>query len=697
MINHHQQLLQEVTARAESAGILQAEAFFDVTTEWLVEIGVFSEAHYSQHRQTGVQIDGYGGNLADEDDAIKLILLDYSPTSEGVETLTATDLNAVLKRASNFISKSLKREFIETLEESTDAYKIARTIFENLSKIRKIQLFLITNRALSNRVKEIKLTDVGDIPLTITVWDMRRFSELYEQGSEREPLTVDFEELGYEVNALPANYPGSKFASYLSVLPGEALADIYDDYGTRLLEQNVRVFLQARGKVNKGIQGTILDEPEMFFAYNNGITATAEEIVFKENEGQLFIQKILNLQIVNGGQTAASIYRMSKYSKKFWKKGQEPSLKKVYVQMKISVVPPEKALAVVPKISRYSNSQNKVSDADFFSNHPYHVEIENIAKKVLASTREGTVSSTKWFYERMRGQYNNEKAKFTGAQQKEFAAKNPRNQMFTKTDLAKFLLVWEGKPEVAALGAAKSFNKFAVMIGERWDQNNAFVNEHYFKECVAKGIIFRQTEKIVSAQRWYEGGGDRAPIVIHTLGKLAADMKAMKMTVDFMGIWNRQDLSPQERDAITLVAEIVKDAVRNPPGEGMLSTEWAKRADCTKAIAGIEISYPAQFLKALISMEDHRADTARAKAEQKNLNGWDAQALVISQRPKFWVKVREWAIAREYLNPKERDLLEVASNNPLPTEKQALAIMEIYQRLAERNCPQKLDTSTSLK
>jgi len=686
---YQQQLAQDVMAKAEAQGMLQAEAFFDVVTELLVDCGELSEAHYAQHLQTGVQIDGYGGLPNDEDGTMKLILVDYDAHSEQMPTLTTTDARSVLKRGENFLQKALTPSYVSALEESTEVYRLARLVNDQWKNILKIRFILITNKVLSARFDPSGIslgTARQDTPLLLSVWDLRRLAEVASQSMEREPLTVDFREMGYDVSALPANVAGSDFPSYLAVLPGMALADIYDKYGTRLLEQNVRVFLQARGKVNRGIQDTILDEPEMFFAYNNGLTATVESLETEPSAEGLRLTLLRNLQIVNGGQTAASIHRMSEYSRKRWDPKWRPDLSRVYVQVKISIVPPAHATDIVPKISRFANSQNKVSDADFFSNHPFHVTIEQFADRLFAPPKQDSLTSTKWFYERMRGQYQNSRSKLFGAQLREYDTKVPRFQVITKTDLAKFLMPWEGKPEIAQLGAAKCFMEFAAMIEARWDADPSFCNEAYFRASVAKAILFRRVERIVSDQSWYEGGGNRAPIVIHTLGKLAADLKRLGRAFSFERVWREQKLSDLTESVLIALTTVVKDCILNPPKEGQLPTEWAKQQACTKRVSDIPFDYPEPFLDETLSLDEYQGDLRDARTDQRLTQSVRAEIFVIQQGQLFWESVRDWAESRGHINQKDKGILNAAINGT-PTERQADYIWKLWQRLQAAGCP----------
>ena len=259
---------------------------------------------------------------------------------------------------------------------------------------------------------------INNIKTVVSIFDIEKIKKLEEGLNINEEMEIDLsEEYKESIPVLSAHMSESPYRSYLAVMSGQLLASIYERWGNRLLEKNVRVFLQAKGSVNKGIRNTIDDDPSMFFAYNNGITATADDIKVEDLPRGRAITQIKNLQIVNGGQTTASIYSAYKNKK---------DVSKVFVQMKLSVVNKEKSEEVVPLISRYANSQNKINAADFSSNHPFHLQIEKLSRGILAPPAENSIKSTKWFYERSRGQYQDMKNKgFTISQKKRFESENP--------------------------------------------------------------------------------------------------------------------------------------------------------------------------------------------------------------------------------------------------------------------------------
>ena len=106
----------------------------------------------------------------------------------------------------------------------------------------------------------------------------------------------------------------------------------------------------------------------------------------------------------------------------------------LYVPMKLTVLNVENDLSeeqveqynsITKTISQCANSQNAVSEADFFSNHPFHVLMEKLSKKVMAPPVNGNPYQTIWFYERSRGKWEQEQMKLTPAQKKKFCEMHP--------------------------------------------------------------------------------------------------------------------------------------------------------------------------------------------------------------------------------------------------------------------------------
>lgn len=677
----HQEFFQDVIGTADADGRYAEDAFFELFCEQLIEAGELETADrapYSSPR--GIRVDGYGGDPVNSDGTLSLIVSDFHQ-SETVATLTASDMDAIFKRLTNFLSRSLDKNFRNGFEETSPAFGLADLIAQRWAGVSKVRLFLISNRVLSTRVDGREAGEFNGIPITYSVWDLGRLHRFVDKGHGREEIFIDLaKEFGGPLPLLPAHLSDAGYEAYLAVIPGRQLAQIYDRWGARLLEQNVRVFLQARGSVNKGIKSTIEQTPQMFFAYNNGITATAERVIVEEKGSGLQLKAIHNLQIVNGGQTTASIHSASCRK--------DVDLSKVFVQMKLSVVKPEEAIEVVPKISEYANSQNRVNAADFFANHPYHVKIEKFSRRIYAPSPDGTFRESKWFYERARGQYQDARALLTPAQKKKFDLEYPKTQVVSKTDLAKFINVWRGHPDIVSKGAQKNFANFASATGKEWAKQPDDFNERYYRHAIAKAIVFRETERIVTEQSWYEGGY-RANVVAYAVAKLVHDTEKTDHVIDLERIWRMQGISEPMRDALTKAAESVHQIITTPPS-GMVSnvTEWAKQQACWSRVAALQIAWPKRFLNELISEGQDIEDKQAAGRDQQVLNGIEAQTVVVQAGGALWRELKSWGMTRRLLSPTEAGILDVAAAIPnrLPSEKQAMIALATLKKMHREGC-----------
>jgi hypothetical protein len=685
----YEELSQEISSTADSQEIFKEEAFFSKISELLMSAGEFDEALYSPfHPERGeMRVDGYCGDprdtlLAGQSDSatLSLIVLDYSqePT---LSSLTNKTMETDFRRLERYLLKSLDLDFRNKLESSDPGFGLADLISTRWEMISRVNLYLLTNKQLSQRIQGKQRTELAGKEIVYNVWDIIRIKNLIESGQERERLFIDFNDLPTgPIPALLASDPRDKRRVFLTALPGEDLARIYDRWGTRLLEANVRVFLQARSNVNKGIKRTLENEPELFFSFNNGITATAESVETRSDGSGLVITGLENLQIVNGGQTTASVY--AAFKKKL-------PLNRVYVQMKLSEVNAEDAQTLVPRISEYANSQNKVSTADFFANHPYHVQIEKLSKRVLAPMKKDSFIQTKWYYERARGSYRDAQAYLSPAEKRKFLADYPKNQTFTKTDLAKYLMVWTDKGYMVNRGAQKNFAEFAKEIAEAWDKNKDRFNEYYFKCLIAKKIIFDATGKIVQSRDWYEAGGYRSQHVVLTIGVLSSSIERMSKSLDFISIWNSQDISEPLKHALEQAADAAHEVLMNPdPGYRNIS-EWAKQEKCWDEINSLDIDWNSDFLAVLKSQNDERDLQRESAREQHEINGIEAQMVVVDQGAQFWKKVLDWCIKEEEGTEKEISILRTAASLPrkIPSDKQSVILVNFMNQLRTLGCP----------
>lgn len=667
---------QETLADAEVNSTYQLEAFMEAVSTELIETGFtegFEHCHYRAVR--GMRVDGYWFN---DEGALDIFIADFD-CRRTLETLTRTEVDAAFKRAVNFFEASIKGSLDPDV--TTPEYGLVRQIADRKTMLRQVNFYLTSERVLSDRFQAYPAGKVAGIPTSYHIWDIARFQRQRSSHGHKEPLDIDLVELsGSGIACLPANLGFDSYQSYLIVMPATILATLYDRYGARLLEQNVRTFLQARAQVNKGIRATIINEPQMFFAFNNGITATAQEVLTRTINGVLHIVRIIDLQIVNGGQTTASLFHTQRRDK--------ADLSQIFVQMKLSVVDTKQSEMVVPRISEYANTQNRVTAADFFSNHPFHVRMEDFSRRMWAPAQQGAQRETKWFYERVRGQYIDAQSKLTRGETKRFLAEYPKPQMFTKTDLAKFENVFDDHPRWVNLGSQRNFARYALRIGKEWEKSSTVFNEHYFRRIVARAIIFRHTEKLVSQQSWYLGGY-RANIVSYAIAVIGEVSKRFGGELHWHRIWQKQEVFESLDLGLSMASKFVnEDIMKPPPGISNIS-EWCKKEACWTRICGrideLISSLPKQFVNDLSSEDEVRAEEKKGKKLQAADDLIQSQAFVCQIPASSWRLVLEEGRRRKVLSPKELGCLQIAQQLPnrVPTPKQCLVIIAALDKLKE--------------
>ena len=356
----YDELWHDILLSAQTTGELQATAFFETYAAVAAENGDCGDLECSHARKegpNGYQVDGYALDI--ERSELVLAVSDFRSSDE-LQSLNASNLGVIFRRGQRFFENSLRSEFVSQLEETSDDFQVAHLIFANAALIKRVRFIVFSNARLVARKRQVETRKADGRIFNFSILDFSRYVDIIESKTGSESIYIDIVELnGRAIPCIKAFSGGDEYESYLVVLPGTLVAEVYSRYGARLLEQNVRTFLQARTKVNRGIINTISDRPDMFFAYNNGLTATASGIrTAPLPDGGLGIAEVSNLQIVNGGQTTASIlYARDRNS---------ADLSSVYVQMKLSVVKPEMVDDVVPRISRVANTQNRISEAGLF-------------------------------------------------------------------------------------------------------------------------------------------------------------------------------------------------------------------------------------------------------------------------------------------------------------------------------------------
>jgi AIPR protein len=679
------ELLEELNAKASVASNFTHSMFVEMCAEALSDAEEISDFEACYYRGTGshnrsLAVDGFAQDSVDG--SLRLVVADFSGDEE-LRTLNQTQAKSTFAKLIAFCEDAFSGRLQDSLEESAPAHSLASLLYQQRKQIVRLRLYLVSDLALSVRVRDWPEGSAGGIPTEFHIWDINRFYQVYESKTGRDELTVDFTEVvPGGLPCLAASVEADNYRAYLCVIPGAVLADIYQQFGSRLLEGNVRSFLGSRGRINKMIRKTITAEPAMFFAYNNGIAATATNAVVDERNG-LHLTKVTDLQIVNGGQTTATL--ASALAEK------DQGLGQAFVQMKLSVIPPETSGQYIPLIARYANSQNKVSDADFFSNHEFHQQMEQISRVLRAPAVGGAQYGTHWRYERARGTYLNEQTKLTKAQRNLFKLQNPPKQLITKVDLAKYENAWRFLPNIVSQGAQKNFVAFSNYIQAEWVKNPAQFNEEYYKRVLVKAMLFRRTEDLVSDQAWYQNGY-RANIVAYTIAKFShvITFEGTGELFDFKACWARQALSPAMESQLTLIAGEVFNIIVTPEAGFQNVTEWAKKELCWTRVQGLRIPLSADLAKELVGREDDKKIKAEAEVDENLKSGIELQTAVINLGGGYWKKLHTWGRQRALFSPDEDSIVAVAGAIPrrIPTEKQCKRLMDIKHKAKQEGFPE---------
>jgi hypothetical protein len=619
---------------------------------------------------TGYQVDGYA--LDTERGDLYLVIADFR-NDDDLQTLNQTQIDSLFGRLERFYKISLKSEYINTIEETGPSFQAAYPIFTSNSLLKRVRMIIFSNAKLVSKKKGVESKEISGKKFIYNIIDFARYDDINGSTGNPEPIEIDFEEeFNSVLPCLNANIVNSNYASYLIVMPGELLARIYELYGARLLEQNVRTFLQARTKVNQGIITTLEKFPQMFFAYNNGLTATASGIRTEEpSPGMTVIRTINNLQIVNGGQTTASIL--------YAKDNKKVDLENVFVQMKLTVLPEELVEEIVPKISRFANSQNKISDADFFSTHPFHVEMEKVSRRLSAPQKEGAFTATKWFYERARGQYKNKLAYGKASDKKKFEAEFPSDQLVDKTDLAKYVLTFECLPHQVSQGAQKCFMYFADKVGKDWEINPDSFNEGYFRDSIAKAIVFRWTDQMIARSDWYrEDRGYKAQIITYTIAWLVNHLsKSAGPSIDLQQIWNRQVLGDGLKSAIETISKVVAVKIKDAPTSVKNIGEYCKHQACWSAISNLVFDLPLSLRAELIDKDDLKKIKKDETYIKKIDNEIEFEERLLKMMP-IINEIKNFALSRSLMSPAANaglDKIRFGNINIGQNEKKALSLL----------------------
>ena len=672
LVKFYKDLSQEIINKAtlEETEEFRENIFTQIYIDYLCEAAEIEDGNIAYHEARGIKVNGY--SIAEDETYIALFVSIYK-NSPDVYSVPPSDVLAMVNRAKNFYLKSMNKYHLE-VEEAYGVFDLAKTIYDYRDKINEVKIILMTNGTVRNM--NLPPIEEDGISFMASVWDVERIYRVSTSGSAREKIEIDLESLtGKALSAIKINVPECKkydadgnsiisggYVTYLTIIPGDVLFTIYKAYDARLLEKNVRAFLQVRGNVNKGIKSTITNTPEMFLAYNNGISATAESVSLRnETNEQCVITGLKDFQIVNGGQTTA----------------QQP-LDKIFVQAKITVLNNQEQMdVVVPQISACANTQNKVQLADFSANDEFHQSIERLSRTVWAPAKTGGEQQTKWFYERARGQYADIRSREKSS--KYFDSIYPKTQYFDKLDLGRYENAWEQLPHITSKGGQASFRDFTLRLKER---GKFEPDQDYYQNLIAKTILYRKVRAIVKSQRFQGFWANIADYTVAYISYISGQR------IDLQKIWRNQDTT----EAFDKQAEIVANAVYKyliDECSGMNVTQWCKKEKCWNTIReNLNISLSPELENELIQL-GNRTTTSVSQGIY-SANSKEKQLIEAIQKVDYsvWFSISSWGKETRNLKPFQNGIAftlgKYARSQKEPSRKQANQGLVILQTAVEK-------------
>ncbi|MBC7389094.1 MAG: AIPR family protein [Opitutaceae bacterium] len=651
---YHKDLLEEVKTIqiSDEEGGWQEQIFTRVAVDLMAEAGETENvriAYDEKVLKSGIQhkINGYA--LSDNYETLDLFISIFHGQQD-IERIAKDEVDKASKRISNFFKNAIYKDYVNEIEESSEIFDLAHTL--NTSTDIKNTLVRVNAIILSDGIYpgEIpKSQTISGYPIFYRIIDLNYLYNISEKSHI--PIEIDFKGDGFKIPCIQTPGLNDEYQSYLAIISGEALANIYERFGARLLEQNVRSFLQFSGKINKGIRTTIIKEPDMFLAFNNGIAATADSVeLIADKDSGLVISKINDLQIVNGGQTTASIYHS-------WKKD-KADISKIFVQVKLSVVKnKEKFSEIVGRIAEYANTQNKVSASDLSSNRPFHIFLEKLSRTIWAPPLEGNTLQTRWFFERARGQYKNSRLKegTTPSRQKAFDLKNPKNQVFSKEDLAKYINAYKEAydskkltigPHTVVRGNQKNYIEFVKFRVDKVDHPDSV----FFEDSIAKMILFKTAEKLYGVKP--NSIGDMRYITVpYTLSwfNLKTENK-----LDLYKIWKTQ-MIPEvfKNELYELMIQIETFIKKNAPGS--LYGEWAKKEDCWNILKSQEFEINEKSLDNYMGVSQKRISLNEVDLDEEEIR--QQNEVIYSLPNTVFRKIDQWGLESKLLSINQRNIV----------------------------------------
>lgn len=600
--------------------------------EYIEDTGGVNVPEICSFQKTRARITAYDYN--DEAESLDLFYLIKADTILGKVN------NNKVQQGFNYLM-AFHRETVEgilfksqEIDRNDEIMEVAKLVQSTKGQINQLRLYVITDGLTDPSAAPASVeSDDESYVIEFNVWDMQRIYQQHNIRAGKEKVEIDFPATyNTELQCLKMNENNPYVDAYLAIIPGKTLAKIYKRYQQVLLEKNVRTFLQFKGTVNKNIRKTLREQPDMFFSYNNGISTTASEIEVKEIDGISYITRLYDWQIVNGGQTTASIAASLA--------DKEVNLNNVFVPMKITVIKDvTNADAMIKAISISANSQTAIKNSDFSANEPYLISLENYSRSEWVPNGNNK-PICKWYFERTRGQYLDQLAQLSGFSEKSFKVEYPKNQKITKTDLAKYEASWEQRPFDVCRGAEKNYALFVANV----KREKPAITVAYFKHLVAKCILFNTIDSIVKSEKL---GGYKANMNAYLMSAISF---LSNKNLDLTYIWEYQKVQQEVIDKIRELVPVVWSHLTTASSGGNQAAnvgEWTKKAECWNRLK-LKLENFKTFSEKMIQAEINEDGSYLNESQLGKIQ--EAE----SYSPDFWFKLANWAKSLDLLTPMDR-------------------------------------------
>lgn len=664
------QYLDDIRRNSADEGSDPESYFINKTLNDIEELGTINnytllpveiEKRTGRSKQT-ISFDAWAEDEADS--ALILIASDFSNEMEKDVPLNDERVSDLISGMQAFIDEAVNGNISQFCDDSNPAVEFASTIRKKMGKsmttteIERFKFIIISNKKLSRQYHNVQRPDFLGRPVDLNVWTIERIFER-EVSNSSEIIEINTED--FECDGIPCLKADlgfdNEYDAYLGIVPGKFLARIYRSYGSKLLEGNVRAFLSFRGNINKGIKNTIINKPSRFFTFNNGIAIVARAVKFSPDKSKITYFK--DLQIINGGQTTAALASV------LIKKESRNELETIYVPLKLTVLNVDENMSeeqlqkyneLTVDISTCANTQNAVRPSDFFSNHPFHVKMEQLSRRVMAPPVGSNLYQTTWFYERSRGKWEQEQMKMTDAQSRVFCEKNPKSQVISKEKLAKCYNAILMHPEQVCKSSTDNFKIFGPFIDGIYEKDADNINDVFYKKCVCSVIIFDTLDKLISKQEWYPKGGNKAQITPYTIAKMMTLLPENK-DIDWILIWNKQSLYPVMIEELLKLAYFTHRYLEDKAAGGLVRS-ISRYISTWNDFKAKSYSLSDGFIRTLVSKEEIK-DTEKAALRAHKFNSKiDASVEIFKLGSSYWMNIYKVFTKEQLLPPGDCDFIK---------------------------------------